>query len=84
MYRRILTGMIERGKTAAFLDAMRLNIRHQDERGIRARTTVWGAMTGLTNSVVIASDFNTLEDLERFTDLATEDASFASVRKAVR
>ena len=84
MYRRILTGMIERGKTAAFLEAMRANIRHQDERGIRARTTVWGAMTGLTNSVVIASDFNTLEDLERFTDLATEDASFASVRKAVR
>jgi len=84
MYRRILTGMIERGKTAAFLEAMSASIRHQEERGIRARTTVWGAMTGLTNAVVIASDFNTLEDLERFTDLASQDESFASVRKAVR
>ena len=84
MYRRVLTGIVERGKTATFLEAMRKSILHQDERGIRARTTVWGAMTGQTNSVVIASDFNTLDDLERFTDLATEDATFAAVRKAVR
>ncbi len=84
MYRRHFTGIVERGKTSAFLEAMRESIQHQDERGIRARTTVWGSMTGQTNSVIIVSDFNTLYDPERFTDLASQDASFAVVRKAVR
>ena len=84
MYRRILTGVIAQGRTKAFLEAMRANNRFQDERGLRSRTTVWGAMTGQTNSVLIASDFNTLDELEKFTDLATEDAAFARVRRAVR
>lgn len=84
MYRRILTGIVAQGRTKAFLEAMRENVRHQQERGIRARITVWGAMTGQTNSVLIASDFNTLDELEKFTDLATEDSSFARIRRAVR
>lgn len=84
MYRRILTGVIAQGRTKPFLEAMRANNRHQEERDIRARTTVWGAMTGQTNSVLIASDFNTLDELEKFTDLATEDSTFASIRRAVR
>lgn len=84
MYRRILTGVIAKGRTKPFLEAMRANNRHQEERGIRARTTVWGAMTGQTNSVLIAGDFNTLDELEKFTDLATEDSTFASIRRAVR
>ncbi|OAI39901.1 hypothetical protein AYO38_06665 [bacterium SCGC AG-212-C10] len=84
MYRRLFTGLIERGKTASFLAAMRESSEHQDGRGIRARTTIWGAMTGHTNTVLIASDFNTLEDLEKFTELAAEDARFANIRRAVR
>ncbi len=84
MYRRILTGIIAQGKTKEFLAAMREASAHQTGRGIRARTTIWGAMTGQTNSVVIASDFNTLDELEKFTDLAATDASFASIRRAVR
>ena len=84
MYRRILAGIIAQGKTRDFLNAMREASGYQDDRGIRARTAVWGAMTGQNNSVVIASDFNTLDDLERWTDLATEDARFAVVRRAVR
>ncbi|MCZ2109219.1 MAG: hypothetical protein LC118_06605 [Dehalococcoidia bacterium] len=84
MYRRILTGIIAQGKTRDFLAAMRESSEHQEERGIRARTAVWGAMTGQTNSVLIASDFNTLDELEKFTELATTDASFAVVRRAVR
>lgn len=83
MYRRMLTGVIAEGKTSAFLKAMRAASEHQNERGIRARTTVWGAMTGQSSSVVIASDFNTLDDLEKFTDLAATDARFAAVRRAV-
>lgn len=84
MYRRMLTGVIAQGRTSAFLQAMRDASEHQDDRGIRARTTVWGAMTGQSSSVVIASDFNTLDDLEKFTDLAANDARFAAVRRAVR
>lgn len=84
MYRRLFSGIIDRGKTSEFLAAMRAADLHQTERGIRARTTVWGAVTGQTNGVLIASDFNTMEDLEKFADLAAEDASFATVRRAVR
>jgi hypothetical protein len=84
MYRRILAGVIAQGKTREFLNAMREASGYQDDRGIRARTAVWGAMTGQNNSVIIAADFNTLDDLEKWTDLATEDARFAVVRRAVR
>ena len=84
MYRRILVGVIAQGKTRDFLDGMRVANTYQAERGIRARTAVWGAMTGQNNSVVVAADFNTLDDLEKWTDLATEDARFAVVRRDVR
>lgn len=84
MYRRVVTGIIAQGKTREFLAAMRESSDHQKERGIRARTAVWGAMTGQTNGVLIASDFNTLDELEKFTDLATEDSKFAAIRRAVR
>jgi hypothetical protein len=84
MYRRILTGIIAQGKTREFLAAMRESSEHQEERGLRSRITVWGAMTGQTNAVMIASDFDTLDELEKFTELASTDASFANVRRAVR
>lgn len=84
MYRRSLTGIIAQGRTQAFLQALRDSNGFQNDRGIRARTAVWGHMTGQTNGVVIASDFNTLDDLEKFTDLSVEDARFAALRRAVR
>lgn len=84
MYRRLFSGSVERGRTASFLSAMAESSQHQAERGIRARTNVWGAMTGRTNEVMIVSDFNTLDDLEKFTELAAEDATFATIRRAVR
>jgi hypothetical protein len=84
MYRRVLSGIVSQGKTREFLDAMRIATEFQLERGIRARTAVWGSMTGRNNGVLIAADFNTLEDLEKWTDMATEDARFAQVRRAVR
>ena len=71
MFRRLLSGVIAQGKTSAFLGAMRESSEYQLGRGIRARSAVWGAMTGQNNHVVIAADFNTLEDLERWSDLAT-------------
>jgi len=84
MYRRVFSGIIEQGRTASFLEAMREARDHQTDRGIRARTSIWGAMTGQTNGVLIVSDFNTMNDLERFTEMAAQDASFAVVRRAVR
>jgi hypothetical protein len=84
MYRRNFTGVIGQGKTASFLAAMREARDHQQGRGIRARTSIWSAMTGQTNTVLVAADFNTLDELEKFTELAALDSSFASVRRAVR
>lgn len=84
MYRRLFTGLVERGKTSEFLEALRETVDHQTERGIRARTTIWGHVTGQTNGVLIASDFNTLDELEKFTELAAEDSRFAVMRRAVR
>ena len=83
MYRRILSGIIAQGRTKAFLEALRASNGYQTERGLRARTTVWGAMTGQSNGVLIASDFNTLDELEKFTALAAEDAMFARLRSSV-
>lgn len=84
MYRRNFTGIIDQGKTASFLAAMREARDHQLERGIRARTTTWGAMTGQTNSVLISSDFNTLDELEKFQEMSAMDTAFAHVRRKVR
>lgn len=84
MYRRNFEGIIDQGQTAAFLAAMREASQHQLDRGIRARTTIWGAMTGQTNGVLISSDFDTLEELEKFTEMAALDARFAGIRRAVR
>lgn len=84
MYRRVFSGIIDQGKTSAFLAALRESNGYQAERGIRARTTVWSSMTGRANAVQIASDFNTLDDLEKFTELTALDASFSSFRRAVR
>jgi hypothetical protein len=84
MYRRLATGVVDRGQTEAFLKAMAASRSYQAERGIRARTTVWGAITGPTNSVVIASDFERLDELEDYLDLATQDAAFAQLRRDLR
>lgn len=84
MFRRILSGVIAQGMTRDFLSAMKEASSYQLDRGIRARTAVWGSMTGQNNGVVIAADFNTMDDLERWSDLSTEDARFAVVRRAVR
>lgn len=84
IYRRIFRGVVERGKTREFLATMRESVTYQVERGVRARTAIWGGMTGPTNGVIIAADFNALDDLERYTEMAANDQAFAAVRHAVR
>lgn len=79
MYRRLIRGIVERGQTAELLAAARVAIEHLDNRGIRARTALWTAMTGPTNAISIVMDFNTLEELERLSDLAAQDSQFAGI-----
>ncbi len=79
MYRRLIRGIVERGQTGELLAAARVAIEHQDNRGIRARTAVWAAMTGPTNAISIVMDLNTLEELERWNDLAAQDSQFAGI-----
>ncbi len=79
MYRRLIRGIVERGQTADLLAAARVAIEHQTNRGISARTALWAAMTGPTNAVSIVMDVNALEELERWNDLATQDARFAGI-----
>lgn len=84
MYRRVTTGVVERGKTSDFLRAMAASSAYQAERGIRARTAVWGALTGETNGVVVASDFGELREMEAYLDLTAQDAQFAQLRRQLR
>ena len=79
MYRRLIHGIVERGQTGALLGAARTAIEHQDNRGISARTALWAAMTGPTNAISIVMDVNTLEELERWNELAVQDAQFAGI-----
>ena len=79
MYRRLIRGIVERGQTADLLAAARVAIEHQGARGISARTALWAAMTGPTNAVSIVMDVNALEELERWNDLAAQDARFAAI-----
>ena len=79
MYRRLIRGIVERGQTGELLAAARVAVEHLDNRGIRARTALWAAMTGPTNAISIVMDFNTLDELERLSDLGTQDAQFAGI-----
>jgi len=84
MYRRVTIGVVERGKTGEFLAAMATSRDYQIERGIRARTAIWGAVTGETNGVVVASDFSELTEMETYLDLTAQDATFARIRRELR
>lgn len=84
MYRRVTTGIVERGKTGDFLTAMAASRTYQAERGIRARTAIWGAVTGETNGVLVVSDFSALNEMESYIDLTAQDANFARLRRELR
>lgn len=86
MYRRLFTGMIGQGrKTASFLSAMREAPGSPGRpSGIRARTTILGRHDEPHEWHPESRRFFTLDELEKFTELAAADAAFASVRRAVR
>ena len=84
MYRRVLTGQISPGKHSEFVAAVEEALDYQDKRGMRATYSVWDAITGATNQVEIVSEFDSLDDLERFEELTAQDQQFADLRARVR
>jgi len=84
MYRRVLTGQIAPGKHGEFLAAVEEALDYQAKRGINARFDVWDAITGLASEVEIVSEFDSMQELEQFEEMAAQDQTFANMRRRVR
>lgn len=84
MYRRVLTGQVAPGRHGDFLRAVEEALEYQAARGIEARFSVWDAISGPASRVEIISEFDSLQELEQFEELAAQDQRFAQMRRAVR
>jgi hypothetical protein len=65
---------------AAIEDAL----EYQAKRGIEAESAVWDAMTGLASEVEIVAQFDSMQELEQFEELAAQDQTFSELRRRVR
>ena len=81
---RLMTGEVLPGKGREFVVSLSEALRYQAERGVDATTSVWTALSGGTNAIAIAGEFDSMAELERFDDLALQDAEFARFRRATR
>ncbi len=79
-----MTGEVLPGKGREFTLSLTEALQYQAERGIDATTSVWSTLSGGTNSVAIDAEFDSMAELERFEDLALQDAEFARFRRATR
>ena len=84
MYRRVLTGQVAPGRHGDFLRAVEEALEYQAQRGIEARFSVWDSITGPASQVEIIAEFESLQELEQFEELAAQDQRFAQMRRAVR
>jgi len=84
MYRRVLTGQVAPGRHGDFLRAVEAALEYQAARGIEARFSVWDAISGPASRVEIIAEFDSLQELEQFEELAAQDQRFAEMRRAVR
>lgn len=84
MYRRVLTGQVAPGRHGDFLRAVEEALEYQSRRGIEARFSVWDAISGPASQVEIIAEFESLQELEQFEELAAQDHRFAQMRRAVR
>lgn len=84
MFRRVLTGRVAPGKHGEFLRAVEAALEYQSARGIEAQFSVWDAITGPASNVEIIAEFEELQELEQFEELAAQDQRFAELRRAVR
>ncbi len=81
---RLMTGEVLPGKGREFVVSLSEALRYQAERGVDSTTSVWTALSGGTNAIAIAGEFDSMAELERFDDLAHRDAEFARFRRATR
>ena len=84
MYRRVFRGQVAPGRHGEFLAALEEALLYQQQRGIGARYSVWDALTGRASEVEIISEFESLQDLDRFEELVAQDQIFADIRLRVR
>lgn len=84
IYRRVLTGQLAPGKHGEFLAAVEEALDYQAQRGIAAQFSVWDSVTGPASQVEIISEFDSLNELEQFEELAAQDQQFAELRRRVR
>ncbi len=84
MFRRVLSGRVAPGKHGEFLRAVEEALDYQAQRGIEAQFSVWDAITGGASIVEIIAEFEDLNELEQFEELAAQDQRFAELRRAVR
>jgi hypothetical protein len=83
-YMRTMYGDVLAGRHREFVMSISQALEYQKQRGIEATTSVWSAVTGATNGVSIVAEFDSLAELERFDEMAQNDAAFAALRKATR
>jgi hypothetical protein len=81
---RTLTGEVQAGRHREFVMSISQALDYQKQRGIAATTSVWSAVTGGTSGVSIVAEFDTLAELEKFDEMALQDAEFGRLRKATR
>ena len=83
LYRRVLTGQVAPGQHGKFLAAVEEALDYQVQRGIAAQYSVWDSITGPTSEVEIISEFESLQELEQFEELSSQDQEFATLRSRV-
>ena len=84
IYRRVLTGQVAPGRHGEFLKAVEDALDYQAQRGIEAQFSVWNSISGPASQVEIVAEFDSLQELEQFEELAAQDARFADLRRQVR
>jgi hypothetical protein len=83
-FMRTLSGEVQPGRHREFVASISQALEYQKQRGIDATTSVWSSVTGATSGVSVVAEFDSLAELERFDELAQQDAEFARHRKATR
>jgi hypothetical protein len=81
---RTLTGEVKPGHHRDFVHSISEALEYQKQRGIEAVTSVWSSVTGATSGVSVVGEFSSLHELERFDEMALQDAEFGRLRRATR
>ena len=81
---RLMTGEVLPGRGREFVLSISEALRYQAERGVDATTSVWSALSGGTNAIAIVGEFDSMAELQRFDELALQDAEFSGLRRATR